>query len=54
MLIAIDAKDYKKPVDVKGVEEFHGLLEDWERTRVRLSAQRGSALPRRIGHEDGR
>jgi hypothetical protein len=28
MLIAIDAKDYNKPVDVKGVEEFHGLLED--------------------------
>ncbi len=28
MMIAIDCKDYKVPVDVKGVEQFHGLLED--------------------------
>lgn len=28
MRIAIECKDYAKPVDVKGVEEFHGLLED--------------------------
>lgn len=26
--IIIDCKDYSKPVDVKGVEEFYGLLED--------------------------
>ena len=26
--IIIDCKDYKKPVDVKGVEEFAGLLDD--------------------------
>jgi hypothetical protein len=26
--IVIDCKDYKKPVDVKGVEEFDGLLAD--------------------------
>jgi hypothetical protein len=26
--IIIDCKDYKKPVDVKGVEEFHGLFRD--------------------------
>src|SRR5690606_38779115 len=26
--IIIDCKDYKKPVDVKGVEEFQGLLDD--------------------------
>ncbi len=26
--IVIDCKDYKHPVDVKGVEEFHGLIED--------------------------
>jgi hypothetical protein len=26
--IIIDCKDYKKPVDVKGVEEFYGLLHD--------------------------
>ena len=28
MLIVLDCKDYAKPVDVKGVEEFHGLLDD--------------------------
>lgn len=26
--IVIDCKDYKKPVDVKSVEEFYGLLDD--------------------------
>lgn len=28
ILIVIDCKDYKKRVDVKSVEEFHGLVED--------------------------
>lgn len=28
MLIAIDCKDYKSPVDVKAIEEFHGLITD--------------------------
>lgn len=28
VLIVIDCKDYSRPVDVKGVEEFHGLVED--------------------------
>jgi len=28
ILIIIDCKDYAKPVDVKGVEEFYGLLTD--------------------------
>jgi hypothetical protein len=28
MLIILDCKDYKVPVDVKGVEEFHGLQTD--------------------------
>jgi hypothetical protein len=28
MLIVLDCKDHSRPVDVKGVEEFHGLLED--------------------------
>jgi hypothetical protein len=32
--IIIDCKDYKHPVDVKGVEEFYGLLDD-------VGAQRG-------------
>lgn len=26
--IVIDCKDYSKPVDIKGVEEFHGLIQD--------------------------
>lgn len=26
--IIIDCKDYSKPVDVKGIEEFHGLIQD--------------------------
>src|ERR1700722_6292994 len=26
--IIVDCKDYKNPVDVKGVEEFYGLLDD--------------------------
>lgn len=28
MRIVLDCKDYARPVDVKGVEEFHGLVED--------------------------
>jgi tyrosyl-tRNA synthetase len=28
MLIVLDCKDYARPVDVKGVEEFHGLVSD--------------------------
>lgn len=28
MRIVIDCKDYSTPVDVKGVEEFHGLVKD--------------------------
>ena len=28
ILIVIDCKDYARPVDVKGVEEFHGLVDD--------------------------
>lgn len=28
MRIVIDCKDYAKPIDVKGVEEFHGLVQD--------------------------
>jgi hypothetical protein len=28
MRIVIDCKDYSKPIDVKGVEEFHGLVQD--------------------------
>lgn len=28
MLVVLECKDYARPVDVKGVEEFHGLLDD--------------------------
>lgn len=28
MRIVIDCKDYAKPIDLKGVEEFHGLVQD--------------------------
>jgi len=28
MMIVLDCKDYARPVDVKGVEEFHGLMDD--------------------------
>ncbi|HJQ59864.1 MAG TPA: restriction endonuclease, partial [Vineibacter sp.] len=28
MLIVLDCKDHGRPVDIKGVEEFHGLLTD--------------------------
>ena len=28
MLIVLDCKDSARPVNVKGVEEFHGLLDD--------------------------
>ena len=28
MSVVIDSKDHKVPVDVKGVEEFHGLVDD--------------------------
>jgi hypothetical protein len=34
ILIIIDCKDYQRPVDVKGVEEFDGLLDD-------IGAQKG-------------
>ena len=41
MLIVLDCKDYAKPVDVKGVEEFHGLVEDVGAHRGVLVCPRG-------------
>jgi hypothetical protein len=41
MLIVLDAKDYSRPVDVKGVEEFHGLLEDVGAHKGALVCPRG-------------
>jgi hypothetical protein len=42
MRIVIDCKDYSKPVDVKGIEEFQGLVQD-------VRAQKG-ALVRPSGY----
>ena len=41
MLIILDCKDYARPVDVKGVEEFHGLLEDVGANKGALVCPRG-------------
>lgn len=41
MMIIIDCKDHARPVDVKGVEEFHGLLEDVGAHKGALVCPRG-------------
>jgi Restriction endonuclease len=41
MLIVLDCKDYAKPVDVKGVEEFYGLLKDVGAHKGALVCPRG-------------
>jgi hypothetical protein len=41
MLIVLDCKDYSRPVDVKGIEEFHGLLTDVGAHRGALVSPRG-------------
>jgi Restriction endonuclease len=41
MLIVLDCKDYARPVDVKGVEEFHGLLTDVGAHKGALVSPRG-------------
>jgi hypothetical protein len=49
--IVIDCKDYSKPVDVKGVEEFHGLVQDVRAHKGALVCPAGftkSALKRAI------
>lgn len=49
MRIVIDCKDYSKPVNVKGVEEFHGLVQDVRAHRGALVCPSGftkSALKR--------
>lgn len=49
MRIVIDCKDYSKPVDVKGVEEFHGLVQDVRAHKGALVCPKGftkSALKR--------
>lgn len=41
MRVAIDCKDYATPVDVKGVEEFHGLVTDVAAHRGALVSPKG-------------
>lgn len=41
MLIVIDCKDYKQPVNVKGVEEFIGLVKDVRAHQGSLVSARG-------------
>lgn len=41
MIVAIDCKDYKTAVDVKGVEEFHGLIRDIGAHKGALVCPRG-------------
>ncbi len=41
MRIVIDCKDYAKPVDVKGVEEFYGLVQDVGAQKGALVSPRG-------------
>lgn len=52
MLIVLDCKDYARPVDVKGVEEFHGLVQDVGANKGALVCPRGfteAAKNRAIG-----
>jgi hypothetical protein len=41
MNIALECKDYNRPVDVKGVEEFHGLLQDVGANKGAMVCPRG-------------
>jgi hypothetical protein len=52
MKIVLDCKDYARPVDVKGVEEFHGLIDDVGANKGALVCPRGfteAAKPRAAG-----
>lgn len=41
MRVVIDCKDYSSPVDVKGVEEFHGLMKDVKAHKGALVCPKG-------------
>src|SRR5579884_1635173 len=41
MIIVLDAKDHARPVDVKGVEEFYGLVSDVGAHKGALVCPRG-------------
>jgi hypothetical protein len=54
MLIVLDCKDYARPVDVKGVEEFYGLLDDVGANKGALVCPRGftpAAKTRATGYQ---
>jgi hypothetical protein len=54
MLIVIDCKDYARPVNVTGVEAFHGLVDDVGANRGALVCPAGfskSAKARALGYQ---
>jgi hypothetical protein len=54
ILIAIDCKDYKVPVNVKRVEEFSGLIEDIQANKGAMVAANGfTETAKRIGEKAG-
>ena len=54
ILIAIDCKDYKEPVDVKDVEEFIGLIRDIRANKgVMVAANGFTETAKRIGEKAG-
>jgi hypothetical protein len=50
LLIVIDCKDYRRPVDVKDVEEFIGLVQDVGANKGAMVAPNGLPLPPRHEH----
>ena len=54
MLIVLDCKDYSKPVDVKGVEEFYGLLQDVGGTKGLWFVREGSVRQQKSVRRDCR
>lgn len=54
MLIAIDCKDYRVPVDVKDVEEFVGLIKDIRANKGAMVAANGfTDTAKRVGEKAG-
>ena len=52
LLIAIDCKDYKVPVDVKHVEEFIGLIKDIQANKGAMVAPNGfTETAKRVGEK---
>lgn len=54
MLIAIDCKDYKVPVDIRDVEEFAGLIKDIRANKGAIVSAKGfTESAKRIGEKAG-